>query len=145
METQVDDEAEMARAKESLMARMDELGKRFQSAKHKLDIEAHIADHPMVAAGIALAAGLLLGAHGSRRIVIVKDEAGGEHVVGPNHPATQRRSLAGAAKGIVMTLVMGAVKDLVLDHAKTYAKAWLGADEPTPAGDLSSEKVGSDM
>ncbi len=143
METQIDDEAEMARAKESLMARMDELGKRFQSAKHALDLEAHIAAHPIVSAGIALAAGMLLGSHGSRRLVVVKGDDGETHIAPEQH--AERKTLTAAAVGLLTSLATSAVKAYVFDHAKTYAKTWLGSDEPTPADELSSEKVGSDM
>lgn len=143
METRVDDEAEMAEAKASLMARMDELGKRFQRAKHALDLEAHITDHPLVAAGVALAAGLLIGSHGTRRLLVVKSGDAETHVSAEQH--AERKTLMGAAFGLLTTIAMSAVKDYVFDHAKTYAKTWLGADEPTSAADLSSEKVGSDM
>lgn len=113
------DDDEIARAKASLMARMEELGKRFQHAKRKLDIEAHIASHPLVAAGIALAAGLLLGSHGGHRAPQFVLGNGAET---PTPPAA---AASAPARGIVATLAIAAVKELVLSQASRYAKAFL--------------------
>ncbi len=58
MEPLQDRRVEQARA--SLLARIEELGRRLDDARERFDIRARIAAHPMAAVGIAFAVGALL-------------------------------------------------------------------------------------
>ena len=62
-----EDDRRVEQAKESLMARVDELGRRFKEAREKLDIKSHIEAHPLIAVGAALALGALIGIPGGGR------------------------------------------------------------------------------
>lgn len=132
MDTTVDEpeitveDPQIAEAKASMFARMDELSRRFTSAKEKLDVEAHIVSHPLVAAGIALAAGLLLGSHGSgsRRHAAARASS----------DSAESRGLTAAAFGLIGTLLFRLAKDAVLGEATTYAKSWWEKQQAREAG-----------
>jgi hypothetical protein len=62
-----EDDRRVERAKESLMARVDELGRRFKEAREKFDVKAHISAHPLIAVGAAFALGALIGIPGGSR------------------------------------------------------------------------------
>jgi hypothetical protein len=123
------EDEEIARAKESLMARMEELNRRFQSAKHKLDLEAHIAAHPIASVGVALAAGLLLGSHGARRFVVE------HHATDDAHPEPAKATPF--VSGLLVSLLVGAVKDFAFGQLTEYAKSLFSPP--------SEQKVGNDM
>lgn len=123
------DDPGIAQAKESMFARMDELNRRFQSAKEKLDFEAHIAAHPHLAVGISLAVGLLLGSHGANRRERKREER--DEPKEPERSAVasvavgaEKAGVATAVVGIVGTLIFKLVKDVASKHVTGYAKTW---------------------
>ena len=61
MEPRFDPDRQIEDARASLVAHLGELGRRFKTARARLDIPAHIAAHPLAAVGAAVAAGTLLG------------------------------------------------------------------------------------
>lgn len=96
-------------AKASIVARMEELGRRMRELKQKADIPAHIAAHPWIATGGAFAVGLVLGYI-----------AGGRRVVHGDQVAKKSAIAAAFA-----ALVTGAIKELVMHQVKDYAKTWI--------------------
>ncbi len=103
-------------AKASLMARVEELGRRIQDARHKLDIPAHIAAHPKLAVGAAFAIGALLGfmGGGKRRVEHVHTNAGED-----------RRGIGGMVTAAIGALIMNAVKNFAMGQVTSAAKEWL--------------------
>ncbi|MBA3502399.1 MAG: hypothetical protein M4D80_38965 [Myxococcota bacterium] len=113
METPTQDpDRRVDEARESLLARVEELGKRLQGAKEKLDIPAHIAAHPGLAVGIALAAGALLGFPGKRS----RSSTPGA--------AEVKSGLMGAAMATLGSLVFALAKNVAFDHLRGEAKNW---------------------
>ncbi|MEO8701003.1 MAG: hypothetical protein ABI867_13225 [Kofleriaceae bacterium] len=95
-------------SKESLVARVEELGRRFEAAKHKFDIGARIEQHPLAAVGIAIAAGAVLGMLGG----------------GHRNPG-DKRSVGGLISAGLGALVIGALKDFALSQVSGVAKEWI--------------------
>jgi hypothetical protein len=114
METTTQDpDRRVEEARESLLARVEELGKRLQGAKDKLDIPAHIAAHPRLAVGIAFAAGMLLGFPGKRSKS--SNSVGAAEVKG---------GLVGAAMATLGTLAFALAKNVAFHHLSGEAKNW---------------------
>jgi hypothetical protein len=131
--TQDDDpERHIEEAKASLLARMEELGRRMQEAREKLDLRAHIAAHPLPAIGIAFAAGLVLGfgRKGSAARLPI-DEAPG-------------RSIGAATVAMIGTLVFRLLKDIALRQAAGAAKTWWDQRQAAMGSDVApSERSAS--
>jgi hypothetical protein len=102
-EQQIDD------ARESLVAHIEELGRRFRDVKDKLDIRAHISAHPRAAAAIAFGAGALL-AFPRRR---AKPDA-----------AAVKSGMFGAAMTMLGSLAFTLAKNVAMQHLSGSAKAW---------------------
>ena len=124
-----EDDRRVEQAKESLMARVDELGRRFKEAREKLDIKSHIEAHPLIAVGAALALGALIGIPGGgRRSTPAADDV--ERGVG----AVIAAGLAGIAIRVA--------KDFAIRHLAGVAKDWWdkqGESEVTASRDPSVE------
>ena len=113
METPTQDpDRRVEEARESLAARVEELGRRLQDAKDKLDIPAHIAAHPRLAVGIALAAGVLLGFPGKRSKSSTPDKA------------EVKSGLVGAAMATLGSLAFALAKNVAFHHLSGQAKNW---------------------
>lgn len=114
---------QIAEAKASMFARMDELSRRFQTAKAAVDLRSHIQAHPLAAAGIAFAAGLMLGARSAGRARMVK----AARAAAPGPGAAKVAAEAGIATalfGLLSTLVIRLAKDAAFQHVSGYAKQW---------------------
>lgn len=111
------------RAKESLSSRIDELGRRFRSAKNLGNlgnIAEKVVAHPWPAVGIAVAIGAFAGAAGHRG----RPSDGGEHKL--------RHTLIAGAGALLLRLV----KSYVLGQLGDQAKSWI--DERVQMGDDDS-------
>ncbi len=137
METHIDDpeiiveDPQIAEAKASMFARMDELSRRFSDVKEKLDVGARIAEHPLAAAGIALAAGLLLG---TLRGGSSPRRAGALRDVTADPSGAEKAGIATAVIGVLGTMAFRLVKDAVLGEVSTYAKSWWEKQQAREAG-----------
>lgn len=54
-------ERKLSHARAQLFSRIDELGRRVTKARNAVDVAQIIRDHPLVAVGVAMSAGVLLG------------------------------------------------------------------------------------
>lgn len=104
-----DSDRDLEDAKASLMAHVEELGRRFKEARDRLDLPSHIAAHPLLATGAALALGALLG---MRRSIRVEPE--GE----------ARRTVAGALFAGLGAVALRFAKDFATREAADVAKRW---------------------
>jgi len=109
--TTQDPDQRVEEARASLLARVEELGKRLKEAKAKLDIPAKIAEHPRLAVGIAFAAGALLA---FPRKGGSKSEA----------KAEAKGGLMGAAMATLGSLVFGLAKNMAMHKLSTTANTW---------------------
>ena len=106
-----------ARAKQSLMARMEMLKQRFTDAKHRFSPQEQIARYPIHAVGAAFALGVIAGL-GRRRPAA--SEAG--------------RSLGGAAVAGLAAVALRVVREAALTQLAHAAQNWWSAQERQPAG-----------
>ena len=60
-------ERRVEEARASLIARIEEIGRRVRSVRERIDVERYIVAHPLVAVGAAFAAGVALAALGGRK------------------------------------------------------------------------------
>jgi hypothetical protein len=102
------------RAKASLLARVEVLKHKLSDAKLKVDVRSQIVKHPLPAAGIAFALGMLAGL---RRT----------HTAGPTGTATSHPVASAVAAGIA-ALGLRVVRELALGQLGKMAKEWL--DQP---------------
>lgn len=99
-------------AKASMTARMEEIGRRLADVRHKVDIKAHIAAHPLPAAGIAFVVGMALGfVPGKKKQVEIEKE-------------DVQRSVGGIIGGMIMTLALRIAKDMLLRRVSSSAQTW---------------------
>lgn len=112
--TAPDPERRVEEAKQSMFARMEELGRRLQDAREKVDIRAHIAAHPQLAVGIAFGIGALLALPGSGK---KRDQ----HVA---DSAEVKSGLIGAAMATLGSLVFSLLKDVAMKQAGGAAFDW---------------------
>lgn len=125
-----EDERKVERAKESLMARVDELGRRIKDARDKFDIKAHIAAHPLIAVGAAFALGALVGIPGGSR----RSSAGPDDQV--------RRSVGAVVATGIAGIAIRIAKDFAVRQLAGVAKNWWenqGTSEVTASRDPSVE------
>jgi hypothetical protein len=105
-------EHQVDEARASLRAHVEELGRRIQDAKQKLDIKAHIAAHPRVAVGIAFAVGALLAL----------PKKGGKPKEA--NKAEVRGGLAGAIVAAAGTLAFTLLKNVAMHQLSGMASDW---------------------
>jgi len=119
MATTQDPDRRVEEARASLSAHAEELGRRIQAAKDKLDIRAHIAAHPMLAVGIAFAAGALLGfpGKGSSRSKSSSDSA-------VPTKGEVKSGLLGAAMATLGSLAFQLAKSVAFHQLSGQAKTW---------------------
>lgn len=115
MDTTQDPDRRVEEARESLLARVEELGRRLHDVREKLDIKSKIAAHPWPAVGIALAAGALLAfPSGSSKRSRSRDVQAAE----------VKSGLIGAAAATLGTLVFTLVKNVAMHQLSGYARDW---------------------
>ena len=124
-----EDDRRVERAKESLMARVDELGRRFKEAREKFDIAAHISAHPLIAAGAAFALGAMVGIpRGSRPA--------------PEMDGQVQRSVGAVITAAIAGIAIRVAKDFAVRQLAGVAKNWWdnqGESEVTASRDPSVE------
>jgi hypothetical protein len=98
-----------ARAKASLLSRVELLKHKLTDTKQKLDLPAQIALHPLPAVGIAFALGVLAGLRHTSPVRF--REPGG-------------RSLKHAAITALAAIGLRMVRDLAFDQLGLFAKQW---------------------
>lgn len=108
-----DPDRDIEEAKASLMARMEELGRRITEARQKLDIPAHIAAHPRLAVGIAFGVGVLLGIPGGKKRSKIPADA-----------VEVKSGLMGAAIATMASIAFSLIKDVALRQVSGAAKDW---------------------
>ncbi len=96
------------RAKESLSSRIDELGRRFRSAKNMGNLGEKITEHPWPAVGIAVALGAFAGA--------------ATHLSRPNDGEHKLRHTLLAGAG---ALLLRLAKSYALGQLGDTAKSWI--------------------
>lgn len=111
------------RARESLSSRIDELGRRFRSAKNMGNIADKIAQHPWPAMGIAVALGAFAGAASH----LGRPGPDGEHKL--------RHTLIAGAGALLLRLA----KSYALGQLGDTAKSWI--DERTRMVDADAEET----
>lgn len=102
-----------ARAKESLLSRVEQLKHRFTEARHRFDPLEQIARHPIPAVGLAFALGVIAGLGRSRSAV--RGEA--------------KSSLAGAALAGLATVGLRIVREAAMAQLGRAAHDWWSARE----------------
>lgn len=97
------------RAKESLSSRIDELGRRYRTAKNMGNISDRIAKHPWPAVGIAVALGAFAGIAG--------------HLAPPDDTGERklRHTLIAGAGALLLRLA----KSYALGQLSDTAKSWI--------------------
>jgi hypothetical protein len=100
-----------ARAKESLLSRVEELKHRFTEAKHRLNPQEQIAKYPIPAVGLAFALGVIAGL-GRRR---------------SGTPGEARGSLTGAALAGIATVALRIVREAAMAQLGRAAHDWWAA------------------
>ena len=108
-----------ARAKESLLARVEQLKQRFTDAKHRFDPQEQIAKYPIPAVGVAFALGVIAGLGRSRSAT----------------PGDARSSLAGAAVAGLATVALRIVREAAMAHLGRAAHEWWSAREGAARGE----------
>lgn len=111
MATIQDPDRRVEQARASLLARVEEIGRRFQDARDKLDIRSKIAAHPWPAVGIAFAAGALLALPKRRKPKSIE-------------AAEARGGLIGAGAAALGALVLTLVKNVAMHQLSGYASDW---------------------
>jgi len=90
-------------ARESLVARIEELGRRLHGARERLDVKRYIVAHPLIAVGAALALGAVLGFVG-----------GGKR----KSKSADKRGLGATLGAAVGTLVMAGLKEIAVHQIR---------------------------
>jgi len=101
-------------AKASMLARMEELGRRLRDARNKIDLRAHIVAHPQLAVGIAFGLGALLALPGG----------GKKKSKIPADSAEVKSGLIGAAMATLGSLAFTLLKDVAMRRAGVVALDW---------------------
>ena len=122
-------QARLEAARDSLTGRLEELARRFKSTRneieHKIDIKAHISEHPFPAVGIALAAGMLAGLLGGKKSEpkVVEEK-------------TLQRRLGEALAGAIGTLILKLVREAAFGQLKEQAKRYFDERTGTQGSDV---------
>jgi hypothetical protein len=111
------------RAKESLLARVEVLKRRFSEAKHRFNPQEQIARYPIPAVGAAFALGVIAGLTRRRSSV----------------PTEARSSLTGAALAGLAAVALRVVREVAMTQLGHAAHNWWTAHE----GASSTETGGS--
>jgi hypothetical protein len=112
-----------ARAKESLLARVEMLKRRFSDAKHRFNPQEQIARYPIPAVGAAFALGVIAGLTRGRSSV----------------PGGGRSSLTGALVTGLAAVALRVVREIAMTQLGHAAHGWWTARE----GESSMEARGS--
>ena len=119
-------------AKESFVARVEEINRRFRGVREriddmrkKVDLGAHINKRPLAAVGVALAAGALLGLTGGKRTVV--------------HEGAVARRAGSAIAGMLGAFVMSLIKDFAFRQVSGAASNWFSGREVAMSHQHESE------
>jgi hypothetical protein len=113
-----------ARAKESLLARVEELKHRFTEVKHRFNPQEQIANYPIPAVGLAFALGVIAGLGGRRSM-----------------PDNTRSSLTGAALAALGTVVLRIVREAAMAQLGRAAHDWWAAREDGAGAGVGSPRT----
>lgn len=97
-----------ARAKESLLSRVELLKRRISDARHRFNPQEQIAKHPIPAVGMAFALGVIAGLGRSRGAM----------------PGETRNTLAGAAFAALTTVTLRILREVALTQLGHAAHDW---------------------
>ena len=120
METTQDPDRRVEEARESLLARVEEIARRVQQARDKLDIRAKIAAHPWPAVGIAFAAGALLALPKRSS----KSKSKSKSIRAAETKGEVKGGLIGAAAATIGTIAFTLIKNVAMHHLSGIAKDW---------------------
>ena len=114
MDTKLDQSAREAKqrvedVKESVWARAEQLGRRFQELTGQVDLDARVAAHPWRAVGIAFVLGAVLGARRPRPLV----------------PEMPERGLGAAAVAGLGAIAFRFAKDYAIRRLGSAARTWI--------------------
>lgn len=107
---------------ERLGSRFDELRRRFEEAREKLDVRGYIADHPWRAIAVGLLAGVVLGSFG-----------GGHAEKRRREREPERGKITEAAIAGISALGMSLLKELASKQAKSLFEKWQSRHSQEPA------------
>ncbi|HEY0483838.1 MAG TPA: hypothetical protein VGD37_40240 [Kofleriaceae bacterium] len=120
---------EAERAEELLRARVEELKRKFDDVRARIDLSGEIHRHPWPAVGIAFAVGALAG--------VIRSGA---------RTAAQPRSFTRVALGAVGALGLHVVRELAVGQLGRVAKSWLldqdgGAPDAADGDDVRAPRT----
>jgi hypothetical protein len=118
MEPRSDPDRQIEDARASLVAHLGELGRRFRTARARLDLPAQLAAHPLASVGAAFALGALLGMRGRPR------REGGGGGLG--------RAVAAALGALAVRLA----KELAVRGATEVARGWWEDHQPASRSEV---------
>ena len=113
-----DPDRRVEEARQDLLARVEEIARRVQDARDKIDIRAKIAAHPWPAIGIALAAGVLLALPRS------SSKSKSKSIRAAETKGEVKGGLIGAAAATIGTLAFTLIKNVAMQHISGMAKDW---------------------
>lgn len=117
------------RAKASLLSRVEVLKHKLSDVRHRLDLQAQIAQHPLPAVGIAFALGAALALRRTSTVPAASDTG---------------RSLRGAAVTAISAITMHILREVALGKLGHLAKEWWGEARATGAPGSSNVSDVSD-
>ena len=118
----IHDDLDEARA--SLIARIEELGRRLHDVRERLDIAAYITAHPLASVGAAAAVGALLGLRRRRK---------------PRAEAVVERGFAGAVVAGIGALALRVAKEIAFKEVADVARGWWSSREAAASHDPQME------
>jgi hypothetical protein len=113
------------RAKESLLARVDLLKRRFIDAKHRFNPREQIARYPIPAVGAAFALGVIAGLSRGRSAM----------------PGEARSSLTGAALAGLATVALRIVREVAMTQLGHAAHDWWTAREGMSPAEADASRM----
>lgn len=125
MQTTQDPDRRVEAARADLLAHVEELARRVQDMRAKLDIKSKIAANPWPAVGIAFAVGALLA--------LPKRSKKTRNV----QAAEVKGGLIGAGAATLGTLAFTLIKNIAMSHLSGVAKDWWDARQQAMEADAS--------
>ena len=129
MQPRTDPDRLIEDARASLVAHLGELGRRFRTARARLDVPAQIAARPLASVGAAFALGALLGLRGGRK-----------HAA----PEAEESGLPRAIATLLGALAVRLVKEVAMYGATEAARGWWQGREARGAPSMSEVRTSYD-